>query len=668
MGVLFLEALKFLEDTFLPTPNSRVFTGDCSAISISTTKRRKRYRNAENGKQPNCCRRFSDVSSAERHTPMQSVAASGASTSKKRGSSAPAAVSKYPRLVLTRSGRETSAPPTASPAYPRFVLTRSGRETSAPPTAPPAPAAPPETGSQQFRDNHSSASGSNGLTEEQQKVVNCCLGRNLEKGNVVLITAGAGTGKTTTLQKCVHRLIELKHTRIKYLTFNKAAAADAQARFRRENYGTKVVCNCSTFHSGVIECWRESRSRLGKMIDEKKLKELIKEKLGGDVRRFLRPYLQNQDNSEGQKKMAFAQVLFFIEKQFEQKILWDDGEIAIENADDFATYYPARLWHDKEKKRGLPLPKNFYIESGQKVWGLLTQSDERNASWTFDSIIKDVQLAKLELLYDVILVDEFQDLTRCMIALLLHQAEKFKKQVFFVGDANQLIYRFRGARDSNMDMFFEDSREFNLSRCQLTRSFRFGSQIAHAANTILFVKEKSRQRNPGYELVGGGRNVDAHVTRCQLTVKDHGKITVLAATNLSLFEYVIRLFGEGSTCPSDIGGMHVELPSFPHSIAILGKGEGSGKGKWNKLVKEINTFIDLYQGSKINQKVFHENFSDLCLDDQDASWDSVCKIINNHDLNKYCTHVALVEKYKEQTRGLVDMFCERCLNNEVDER
>ena len=79
--------------------------------------------------------------------------------------------------------------------------------------------------------------------------------------------------------------------------------------------------------------------------------------------------------------------------------------------------------------------------------------------------------------YDVILVDEAQDMTPAQAAVLFNQSDK-GAVVYLVGDARQRMYRWRGARDS-----FERvavCREFTLSE-----SFRFGPAVAAVANALL---------------------------------------------------------------------------------------------------------------------------------------------------------------------------------------
>ena len=69
------------------------------------------------------------------------------------------------------------------------------------------------------------------LTEQQLRIISVAAPPNLSKGCVVRVTAAAGTGKTTTLQKAVTHLVGLGHDKVVYVTFNKNAAEDATKRF-----------------------------------------------------------------------------------------------------------------------------------------------------------------------------------------------------------------------------------------------------------------------------------------------------------------------------------------------------------------------------------------------------------------------------------------------------
>ena len=62
------------------------------------------------------------------------------------------------------------------------------------------------------------------LTDEQQAIIGFAKPPDAipTHGEIVRVTAAAGTGKTTCLVHVARRLIELGHKRIHYVTFNRS--------------------------------------------------------------------------------------------------------------------------------------------------------------------------------------------------------------------------------------------------------------------------------------------------------------------------------------------------------------------------------------------------------------------------------------------------------------
>lgn len=78
--------------------------------------------------------------------------------------------------------------------------------------------------------------------------------------------------------------------------------------------------------------------------------------------------------------------------------------------------------------------------------------------------------------YDVVLVDEMQDVSACKFAI----AELIGEQLIGVGDTNQSLYGFNGAVD-----YLASERTADWLEGRLTGSFRFGPAIADVANSVL---------------------------------------------------------------------------------------------------------------------------------------------------------------------------------------
>ena len=114
--------------------------------------------------------------------------------------------------------------------------------------------------------------------------------------------------------------------------------------------------------------------------------------------------------------------------------------------------------------------------------------------------MKQAHLENLEVPSRVLLVDESQDLNECQVAWMTQQRRLGGgKQIYFVGDAVQTIYGFRGAKSK----FLGSIR--GAKDLPLTKSFRFGPGLAAVANVILFAKEHSPQVKHfrPYRVLGG---------------------------------------------------------------------------------------------------------------------------------------------------------------------
>ena len=112
-----------------------------------------------------------------------------------------------------------------------------------------------------------------------------------------------------------------------------------------------------------------------------------------------------------------------------------------------------------------------------------------------DGYLKLYQLSAPRLDYDTILFDEAQDANPVTLAIIRQQS----CAKVFVGDPHQQIYQFRYAENAMADPSLTDE-------LFLTESFRFGDEIAAAANRLLAVKREGNA-------VRGGRRVPPSSTK-----------------------------------------------------------------------------------------------------------------------------------------------------------
>lgn len=322
------------------------------------------------------------------------------------------------------------------------------------------------------------------------------------KGELVRIIAGAGTGKTTTLKLLSEQLLKGQNMKILYLVFNKQAQADANDRFKNLS-GTGTI-DCKTMHGAALQGLQkissDDRPPLSICTDPE-LQRKIQELFTNRITRWLGENGVFSAN-KGKKEMAAFDfkvqlAAFYIFKTLESFYRSSEPLESLTGSDKL-TYYVAKAKH--QEKIGFPDAGQFYSSAAAEVWQMMSSFQ---TPICHDAYLKMVQLRSFVFgNYNVLLVDESQDLTACQLDLFVHQQIKNSKHVFLVGDACQTIYSFRGAR-SKFIAQLEDTRDFKL-----TTSFRFGAHISFVANTFLWIKEKSPQLQMfiPYRLVGKSSN------------------------------------------------------------------------------------------------------------------------------------------------------------------
>ena len=148
---------------------------------------------------------------------------------------------------------------------------------------------------------------------------------------------------------------------------------------------------------------------------------------------------------------------------------------------------------------------SFYSSKAKEIW---YDIKTLKAPMVHDAYVKICQLKGLSLPeYTTILVDECQDLNECQIDLFINQqisnginvivcgqvSKTFKMTLHVLSLTNtnrdqvQAIYSFRGAQSRLM------SSLPNAVDFKLTKSFRFGPNIANVANRLIWIKENSPQ-------------------------------------------------------------------------------------------------------------------------------------------------------------------------------
>lgn len=271
------------------------------------------------------------------------------------------------------------------------------------------------------------------LTKEQDDILNTCKSPlstgSSAKGQLVRVTAAAGTGKTTTLLCLALRAVEKGHRSITYLTFTKAAAMDGTRRLFEalDHSGLfadgRVKIDARTLHSSASRalnqhCQAEDPcADFGnKVWSDKKLKQWISSTLNAEIEIFLEPCfseLQRRRNSSSKngsgsnsqgganQRVARDQVEFYLFKTLNQFCTKCMSRQEFGKKNTFGrVYFPAKVFHESKHQGGKLgfRPRiyknrvNWYADQACALWDKAIQEDIR----TFNFIMKRAQLLSLK--------------------------------------------------------------------------------------------------------------------------------------------------------------------------------------------------------------------------------------------------------------------------------
>lgn len=287
-----------------------------------------------------------------------------------------------------------------------------------------------------------------------------------------LVLAGPGSGKTTVITSRVRFLTEKRGVspgNILVITFTRAAATEMKERYERltENKGGRVAFG--TFHSIFFMILKLAyRYEASQIVKEDEQLRVIREMAE-------RMRLEPEDERE------FAAAVL-------SEISSVKGELISLSG------YHAKSCSSEAFGR---LYKGY--EDWLRRQGKLDFDDMLVMCYELFKERKDI-LRLWQEKYQYILIDEFQDINRLQYEVVKMLALP-RNNLFIVGDDDQSIYRFRGARPELMLGFEKDYP--GAERILLDMNYRSSSQITEAAgqlvrhNRIRFPKEIRAARGAG---------------------------------------------------------------------------------------------------------------------------------------------------------------------------
>ena len=284
-------------------------------------------------------------------------------------------------------------------------------------------------------------------SDEQQAIVDSSP---LQRRKNVI--AYSGCGKSTT---CIGFAKNRMDKRVLYLSFNKSVALEAQKKFPKEN----TVCMT--------------------------LNSLAYRAVGGQFKDRLKPGVESVDFLEVMpaiKNMTKDEKLALAYNAMRTFSSW------CASADTAPGFNHIPLQAMDSVSSGEIDPEHVVTGAVEIFNAMLSDS---SYPITHDFYLKLYQLQKPRLDFDVIIVDEAQDLNPVLLSILDFQDHA---EILKVGDPHQSIYGFRNAVDGLNDP--------DAVRYYLTTTYRFGQNLADLATTIL-LKRKGADR----PLIGKGEEV-----------------------------------------------------------------------------------------------------------------------------------------------------------------
>jgi DNA helicase II / ATP-dependent DNA helicase PcrA len=301
----------------------------------------------------------------------------------------------------------------------------------------------------------------NGLNSMQRKAVETTEGP-------VLVVAGAGSGKTRVLTHRVAYLLAYKKIHpwnILAITFTNKAAREMKERISSLVGANAEEIWISTFHAMCVRILRRDIDRIGysrnfTILDTSDQLSVIKQVLKEenlDPKKFEPRALLNKISSAKNSLLGPAEMKA--------------------KATDFMDEVSAQVYEKYQHKLRTNESLDFDDLLMQTVH-LFYQVPE----------VKEYYQRKFQYIH----VDEYQDTNHAQYVLVKLLAGHFQN-ICVVGDADQSIYRFRGADISNILQFERDYPQAQLIK--LEQNYRSTKKILEAANHLIAHNTERKPKN-----------------------------------------------------------------------------------------------------------------------------------------------------------------------------
>lgn len=280
----------------------------------------------------------------------------------------------------------------------------------------------------------------------------------------MLVLAGPGSGKTFTITHRICHLIKergVNPANILVITFTKSAAGEMKDRFESLMGGETTSVSFGTFHAIFFRILKFAyRYDARSIVREEQRIQYIKEEM-------------DQCSMEVEDEAEFVSSIL-------TEISSVKGEmIGLDH------YYSKNCSEENFKQLYLG------YENRLRKAGLIDFDDMLVMCYELFTQRKDI-LEAWQKKYQYILVDEFQDINRVQYEIIRMLAAP-ENNLFIVGDDDQSIYRFRGAKPEIMLGFEKDYKD--AKKVLLNINFRSTKDIVTTAGKLISNNEMRFPKN-----------------------------------------------------------------------------------------------------------------------------------------------------------------------------
>ena len=303
----------------------------------------------------------------------------------------------------------------------------------------------------------------------------------MHRDGPAMVLAGPGAGKTYVITNRVKALIDeygVKPEQILVVTFSKAAAVEMKERFEMLTGGRRLPVRFGTFHSVFFQILRLAYHYEVKDIATPALKY-----------RFLEETLNETGYGVDDKKEFLSDI--------EKEISRVKGE-GIEIDCYFSSACSAEIFQKMYRGYQEKLQRHRCLDFDDMVvytYQLLKEREDIRRRWQAQ--------------FRYLLIDEFQDINRLQYETVCMLAEP-ENNLFIVGDDDQSIYGFRGAKPGIMLSFpkrFPDTKQIVLGV-----NYRCSDEIMKAAERLI---GKNNERYEKNIVANKGKEQPVHMKKCE---------------------------------------------------------------------------------------------------------------------------------------------------------